>query len=141
MIPDPMKLFVRAVITILLVLMAIVVVFSVVELVRVILLGVLHPPNPVLFLEQGELLEVFGLFLLVLIGVELMEAIRMYITENVIHAEIVLILAIIAISRKVIILDPHTTNMNMMFGIAAILIALTCGYYLMKRAGIRNQPA
>lgn len=137
MIPDPMKLFIRAVISILLILMAIVVIFSVVELIRVIALDLIHPPSPVPFLEQGELLEIFGLFLLVLIGIELMEAIRMYITENVIHVEIVLVLAIIAISRKVIIMDPKTTDSAAMLGVAAIIIALTGGYYLLKKVGLR----
>jgi uncharacterized membrane protein (DUF373 family) len=137
MIPDINKIFVRAVIIVLLVLMAVVVLFSVVELIRVIVIGLFHPPNPVPFLEQGELLEVFGLFLLVLIGIELMEAIRMYIVENVIHVEIVLVLAIIAIARKVIILDPKSIDSASMLGIAAILIALTAGYFMLKKAGLR----
>ena len=48
-----------------------------------------------------------GGFLLVLIGIELLDTIKAYFRENTIHVEIVILLAIIAIARKVILLDPR----------------------------------
>ena len=47
--------------------------------------------------------EFVGFFLLVLIGIELLETIKAYLLTNVIHVEIVLEVALIAIARKVII--------------------------------------
>ena len=57
-------------------------------------------------LETPKLIAVLGAFLLVLICIELLDTIKAYFKENTIHVEIVILLAIIAISRKVILLDP-----------------------------------
>ena len=57
-------------------------------------------------LQSHEMIKVLGGFLLVLIGVELLDTIKAYFRENAIHVEIVVLLAIIAIARKVILLDP-----------------------------------
>ena len=58
--------FERLLINALMVMMALVVLFSAVELAWIILKDLLTPP--VLLLEIDEVLEIFGLFLLVLIG-------------------------------------------------------------------------
>ena len=86
------------------VMMAVVLFLATMELGWIIVKDVTTPP--VLLLEIDELLEIFGLFMLVLIGVELLETImKTYLAEGVNHAEIVISVAIIAIARKVIILD------------------------------------
>jgi uncharacterized membrane protein (DUF373 family) len=54
---------------------------------------------------QG-LLEIFGYFLLVLIGVELLETLKAYLRKDVIHVRVVLEVALIAMARKVIIEEP-----------------------------------
>ena len=91
-------------------------------------------------LETHELITVLGAFLLVLIGVELLDTIKAYFHENTIHVEIVLLLAIIAVARKVILLDPsgmsaHEFGFELM-GIGVIVVGLAGGYYLIKKAGI-----
>ena len=86
-------------------------------------------------LYWGVLLLVFGLFMLVIIGLELFETImRSYLAQGEQHYEVVLSVAIIAIARKVIILDPKDLQGMNMIGIAAIIFALTAGYYLMKKS-------
>jgi uncharacterized membrane protein (DUF373 family) len=70
---------------------------------------------------------------MVLIGLELMSSIRMYIRDHSIHAELMLLVAITAITRKVVILDAKAVEPMMLFGIAAILVALTVGYYLLRQ--------
>jgi len=57
------------------------------------------------------------------------------------HFEVVLSVAIIAIARKVIILDVKEVESLSLFGIAAIVIALTAGYYLMKRSQMPDDKA
>jgi len=88
-------------------------------------------------LEIDELLEIFGLFMLVLIGIELLETIaKTYMAESVDHAQIVMAVAIIAIARKVIILDVKDLSGLALVGIAAIILALSIGYYLIKKKDV-----
>jgi uncharacterized membrane protein (DUF373 family) len=51
------------------------------------------------------------------------------------HAQIVMAVAIIAIARKVIILDVKELSGLALVGIAAIILALSIGYYLIKKKG------
>ena len=91
-------------------------------------------------LETQKLIAVLGSFLLVLICIELLDTIKAYFKENTIHVEIVILLAIIAISRKVILLDPSgMTGVEYgveMMGIGVIVISLAAAYYFVKKAGI-----
>jgi len=117
----------------LLVMLAIVVVLATIDLGWIILRDALTPP--VFLLDVDELLELFGVFLLVMIGIELLDTIKIYITQKTIHVEVVLLIGIIAIARKVVILEPNGMDALTLIGIAAIILALTLGYYFVKRAG------
>ena len=77
--------------------------------------------------------SIFGGFLSVLIGIELLHTIKMYLKEDVVHVEIVLLVALIGISRHVIDLDFKHMEPYTLFGIAALIIALSAGYYLIKK--------
>jgi uncharacterized membrane protein (DUF373 family) len=81
-----------------------------------------------------ELLAIFGLFLLVLIGIELFHTLRMYFKKSTIHVEVVLTVALIAICRKVIILDLKATSAPTLGDIGIILGALSIGYFLIRRS-------
>jgi len=128
------KSFEKIIIRVLVILMAFVLLLSTVELAWVIIKDIITPP--ILLLEIDELLEIFGLFMLVLIGIELLETIaKTYMAESVDHAQIVMAVAIIAIARKVIILDVKDLSGLALVGIAAIILALSIGYYLIKKKG------
>jgi len=93
--------------------------------------------------ETSVIITILGAFLLVLICIELLDTIKAYFYENTIHVEIVILLAIIAISRKVILLDPSGMSgiefgIEMM-GIGVIVICLAAGYYFLKKAGISTR--
>ena len=125
------KKFEKLVIKVLVVLMAVVLLLSTLELVWVIVKDIMSPPY--LILEIDELLELFGIFMLVLIGIELMETIiKTYMDESPDHARIVI--AVAAIARKVIILDMKELSGIALLGIAAIILALTVGYYLIRKS-------
>ncbi len=112
--------------------MAFVLLLSTVELGYIILKDTLTPP--IFLLDIEELLEIFGLFMLVIIGIELLETImKTYLSENVNHVEVVIAVAMIAIFRKVIILDVKDLSGLSLIGIASIILALTVGYYLIKK--------
>ena len=70
--------------------------------------------------------------------VEGAETIKAYLDEDVIHAEIVLLVALVAIGRKVIITDFKYSEPQAMYGTAALVLALSVGYYLVKR--VIKQP-
>lgn len=114
-------------------LMLLVVVAGAIELVFVIIDAMMEPPR-FLLLDINELLRIFGFFLLVLIGLELLASIRMYIQDETIHVELVMVVALIAVSRKIIVLDYEKTDGVTVLGIAALIISLSAGYYLMARS-------
>jgi uncharacterized membrane protein (DUF373 family) len=134
--------FEKGVYAVLMVLLMLVLVGSLLDLTWL-LYGALIVTTPAL-LESRELIAVLGAFLLVLIGVELLDTIKAYFRENAIHVEIVLLLAIIAVARKVILLDPaDMTGFEFGFelmGIGVIVVGLSAGYFLIKKAGIAITP-
>ena len=114
------------------VMMAILISLAPVELVWIIVRDLTTPP--VALLEVNELLDIFGFFLLVLIGIELLETIKAYLAEHVVHVEIVLEAALIAIARKVIILDPKEYAPVTLLSIAALIVTLAIAIYIEQRA-------
>ena len=127
-----LKKFEKLMIQLLMVMMSVVLALTTLDLGWVIVKDLIEHG---LLLSVDQLLEIFGMFMLVLIGIELLETImKTYLTEGVPHYEVVLSVAIIAIARKVIILDTKETDGFALLGIAGIIIALTLGYWLMKRS-------
>ncbi len=125
------KKFERVIIISLLVMMSLVVLLATIELGWIIIKDIFTPP--IFLLEINELFEIFGLFMLVLIGIELLETIvKTYTNQSANHAKIVIVVAIIAIARKVIILDVENYSGQSLMGIAAIILALSIGYYLFR---------
>jgi uncharacterized membrane protein (DUF373 family) len=126
-----LKKFERIIVIALIVMMAVTILLATVELAWLIIKDVITPP--IILLEINELLDIFGLFLLVLLGIELISTLKTYLTENEIHIEVVFAVALIAIGRKVIILDVKEISSLSLLGIAAIIISLSVGYFLVKR--------
>ena len=116
----------------LLLLMGVVVVSGVLEVAWVVLHDLFQPPG--FFLGVDDLFDIFGLFLMVLIGLELMTSIEMYLDSNTIHAEIMFLVALTAVARKVVILDAKTIEPMTVLAIAALVFALSAGYYLIKKS-------
>ena len=129
--------FERGIVHVLIALMMLVVLLATVELGWIIARDIITPP--VVLLEIEELLEIFGFFLLVLIGVELLETIKAYLIEQVIHVEIVLEVSLIAIARKVIILDLEKYSELTLIGMASLILAIAVAVYAVKRLFRRVQ--
>lgn len=126
--------FERAVYTVLLLLLAVVIGFSLVSLVVVTIERLLSPP--IYLLENHEILDLFGMFLLVLIGIEFLESIKAYLKENVIHFELIIAIAITAIARKVILVELESPGDFEVIGLGIVVLSLSAGYYLLRRGGI-----
>ncbi len=92
---------------------------------------IMKPPR-FLIPVQG-LLDIFGYFLLVLIGVELIETLKAYVRKDAIHVRVVLEVALIAMARKVIIEEPNEVPSLTLFGIAALILALGIASYFERQ--------
>ena len=128
-----MKLFDKAeqfIALALLLLMGIVVASATAEVAYEVVMGLINPPG--LFLGVSELFDIFGLFLMVLIGLELMTSIHMYLDDHKIHAEMMFLVALTAVTRKIVIMDTGKVEPMLMFGIGFLIIALAAGYYLIR---------
>lgn len=89
---------------------------------------------------QRALQRGFAGALLVLIGLELLETIRAYLHDHHVRLEVVLIVAIIAVGRHVIQLDFEHLGGLSLLGIAALMLALAAGYFLIRRvAALRHE--
>lgn len=89
-----------------------------------------------LLINLDNLMEMFGVFLLVLIGIELLDTIKVYLRESVVHVEVVVLVAIIALARKVVVLKVEELEGMTIVGIALLVVALAVAYYLIKKAGL-----
>ena len=114
------------------VMLVVVMVLSTAHLGVMIVEEVMKPPR-FLIPVQG-LLEIFGYFLLVLIGVELVETLKAYVRKDVIHVRVVLEVALIAMARKVIIEEPNEVPSTTLYGIAALILALGVAFYFERLA-------
>jgi uncharacterized membrane protein (DUF373 family) len=123
--------FERILTGVLLVLMAAVVLLATIELAWLLGKDVLTPP--LFMLEIEELQELFGQFLLVLIGVELLYSMKVYSERREVHLEAVLMVAVIAVARKIVVMDPSKLPGEVLLGIAAMMLSLIFGYYLVRR--------
>jgi uncharacterized membrane protein (DUF373 family) len=127
----------KAAVVALALMLVVVMILSTIHLGVLIFDEVMKPPK-YLIAVQG-LLEIFGYFLLVLIGVELLETLKAYLRKDAIHIRVVLEVALIAMARKVIIEEPNNVPSLTLFGIAALILALSIAFYF-ERIAKREQP-
>ncbi|RJP20932.1 MAG: phosphate-starvation-inducible E-like protein [Candidatus Abyssobacteria bacterium SURF_5] len=128
--------FEHAVVFALLAMMVFVVFLTTIELGVVLVQEMIRPPFLLLNIE--EMLTVFGFFLMVLIGVELMETIKIYLDRRTVHVDVIIMVAVIAMARKVIILDLKEMDAGSLFGVAAIILALALGFYAIRKVPPRQ---
>lgn len=134
-----LKKFEHVVTGVLMAMMVVVVTLSVVDLGWLLAKDIMSPPFALL--DENELLDLFGFFLLVLIGIELLETLKAYVREKQFRAEVIVLVAMIAISRKIIILDVRGLPPMTLVGISALIIALGVTYFLMRRSHQGLEPS
>lgn len=132
----------RLVAGVLLVMMFVVLVIAVIELIWVPLAAVVPGlPRAVsggVLMSEAQMLEAFGVFLSVLIALELMETVEVYFKDHEVHAEIVVLVALIAIARKVVLLDLHDYSPWTIMALAALFIGLGAAYVAVRWMGPRS---
>ena len=117
--------------------MVLVLIFTVFDL-GVYLVIALFTLSPEVRSEKSFILEVFGLFLNVLIALELMENITAYLRKHVVQVELVFITALIAGARKIIILDFEKVSGGQLLGLSVAILSLSISYWLMRQANVKN---
>lgn len=88
--------------------------------------------NPVGFFDK-TLIDIFGLFLNILIALELLENITAYLKKHVVQVELVIVTSLIAVARKIIIFDLGKYNNLDLLALGVAILALSISYWLIKR--------
>ncbi len=92
---------------------------------------------PAFIVDAQGLMDLFSLILILLIGLELIETVKTYLEENVVHVELVLLVAIIAIARKVVVWDFAKHTHVELYSLAAMVVALGVSYFLVKQTALK----
>ena len=83
-----------------------------------------------MMLTINDILATFGAFMAVLIAIEIFVNIIIYLRDDVIHVKIVLATALMAIARKVIILDFDKISSEYVWATAGVTLAMAIAYWL-----------
>ncbi|MBE7216564.1 phosphate-starvation-inducible PsiE family protein [Shewanella benthica] len=110
------------------VLMTLVILWGVIDVGLILYQEIVTPPYGLL--SSGDILTLFGSFLAVLIAIEIFQNITIYLKEEVIHVQIVIATALMAISRKIIVLDFKEVDAEYVWASAAVILALGVTYWL-----------
>ena len=89
-------------------------------------------------LLKDTLFVIFGLFLNVLIALEILENITAYLKKHVIQVELVIVTSLIAVSRKIIILDLEKKTAADLIGLATAIFALSISYWIVRSTNRGN---
>ncbi|HEY9647688.1 MAG TPA: phosphate-starvation-inducible PsiE family protein [Chroococcidiopsis sp.] len=92
--------------------------------------------EPVGFFSTA-LIQIFGLFLNILIALEILENITGYLKRHVIQVELVIATSLTAVARKIIIFDFKTTDSSYLTGLSLAIFALSLSYWIVRRTNRR----
>lgn len=139
--PDPLfrglHMIIRFAIRVLAVLMVAVILWGVGDVIYIIYDRLATPPF--LLLDINDIFYTFGAFMAVLIAVEIFINIRLYLGTNVFPVQLVVATALMAIARKVIVLDFDTLTPMYLIGIAATTLALGITYWLLRQGNQHHE--
>ena len=131
---DPMLRILRKIIRLsvraLAILMTTIILWGVLDVIYVLYERIMAPPY--LLLEITDILATFGAFMAVLIAIEIYVNITIYLREDIIHVKIVMATALMAVARKVIVMDIDELDSMKVFGLAAVVLAMSAGYWIVS---------
>jgi len=101
--------------------------------------AVLQPDTPWL---GSKMNAVLGDLLTLLIAVEVLQNVTSYLRRHVVQIELVLLTAMTAVARKVIVLPPGAENKpELLGGLGIAVVALAAAFWLVRSVNIRQPPA
>jgi uncharacterized membrane protein (DUF373 family) len=125
-----LNVVIRHAIRLLAVLMTLVIFWCVADVILVLYERLSTPP--LFLLDLNDIFVVFAAFLAVLIAIEIFANITLYLRDDVIHVKLVIATALMAIARKVIVLDLSALDPQYLYAIGLIVIALGATYWLVS---------
>jgi uncharacterized membrane protein (DUF373 family) len=87
-----------------------------------------------LIFSRTRMQEVLQVFFTILISVELIDTFEHHMHHKAVKAINILLIGLMAIGRKLIAFDASHADGMVSFGLAALVLALAVGYYLIKKA-------
>lgn len=114
-----------------------VVIFIAVYQLVIFLINELVLPSPQEY-STRILFSIFGLFLNVLIAFEILENITAYLKRHVVQVELVIVTSLIAVARKIIILDLEKTAGLDLIALGVAILALSISYWIVRKNAPRN---
>lgn len=109
--------------------MVVVILEGVVSVIHTLYLTMSQPPH----FMMPDIVKTFGVFLAVLIAYEIFANITLYLRTDVFPVKLVVATAVMAIARKVIVLDMDEYTAMDLIGIAAVVLSLGVAYWLIAR--------
>ena len=116
-------------------LICVILILAFIDIVYEIKQKVAMPPR--FIIDADGLMDLFSLLLVILIGLELLETVKAYLKDDIVHVEFIILVAIIAIARKVIVWDFNKFQVDELLSLAAMIVGLGITYFLIKLAGSR----
>jgi uncharacterized membrane protein (DUF373 family) len=108
-----------------------------VELIWVVGWSLVTPDTPWL---SSRLVKVLGDLLNLLIAVEVLQNITSYLRRHVVQVELVLVTAMTAVARKVIVLPAGAESKpQLLLGLGVAVLALAAAYWLVRSLSLRQE--
>ncbi len=132
---DPLISFlnklIKVAVKVLAILMVLVIFLGVGDVIYVLYNNLIEPPHMLLTIR--EIFKTFAAFLIVLIAIEIYQNIVLYLRTDIIPIKLVIATALMAVARKVIIIDLTELTPMYVFAIAATVLALGITYFLIGK--------
>jgi uncharacterized membrane protein (DUF373 family) len=72
--------------------------------------------------------------LIIVLGLEILETLKAYFRDHYVRLEVIIVVAIISVSRHLVQVDFEHVSPTSLLGLSAVIVALTVGYFLVKKA-------
>ncbi len=95
--------------------------------------------EPMYLLNISDIFETFAAFLAVLVAIEIFVNIRIYLTGYDFPVKLVVVTAMMAVSRKIIVLDFNKIEATEVFSLSTIMVALGLTYGVILFADMRSK--
>jgi uncharacterized membrane protein (DUF373 family) len=85
------------------------------------------------------LFEIFGVFLNILVALEVLENITAYLRRHVVQVELVVVTSLTAVARKIVIFDFTKSTAQELTALAVAILTLSVSYWLVRRTNKRYE--
>jgi uncharacterized membrane protein (DUF373 family) len=90
-------------------------------------------------ITNEQFFGIFGDLLLILIGLELMDSVKGYLKDHTVHVEVILMVAMVALTRKAIVVNVKDYQAGAI-GLALLIVALAASHWLLLQRPSRGKP-